>query len=418
MDHFNSDIKILKYYQWMLSAEKRKVRRWTIFLQQYDLTIKNIAARQNMIADQFSRSQPEYDSFNDDADIEIPTFNVKETGTEQNNSQKNSETFLLQNDCIILFLPSYREIREAIIRLKKDKALTKETYQGDNGIRYSNRSHKMFVPKLCRSHFIYWLRESRYSGHSGINRMTNCLKKWLQWPKMRQDIAQFIERCLTYIRHRPLQKPLTISNTLQRPEPLELISLDCVGPRKWKGKDVHFICVIDHYSRFIILESVPNKPTSKDIITCLQHKWNAIFQMPAAVLTDKRTEFTSTEFTAFVTSNMGCVLCRSSPYYPQGNSINESSHRSIGLSLTMLEKDESCTFEEALLLASSIHNSSPHTATNNTPFFILFGFEPTLPGWQRLQQQNKSLKQRGLVKNQEKARNTYRNLLMQEEQNE
>lgn len=118
--------------------------------------------------------------------------------------------------------------------------------------------------------------------------------------------------------------------------------------------------------------------------------------MPMAILTDRSTEFTSAEFTTFVTSKMSCTLCRSSPYYPQENSVNEAFHRAIGFSISMLEKEDGYSFEDTLLLASSIHNSNPHTATNNTHFFILFRFKPTLPGWQGLQQQNKSMEWRTL----------------------
>lgn len=151
------------------------------------------------------------------------------------------------------------------------------------------------------------------------------------------------------------------------------------------------MCIIDHYNRFVVLKAVSHKPTSRDVINFIKQKWNSVFQMPTAISTDRGTEFTSAEFITFVTIEMGCTLCRSSPYYPQGNSVNGASHRAIGVSLSMLEKEDSCIFEDTLLLASSIHNNSPHTATNNTPFFMLFGFKPTLPGRQGLQQQSKSL---------------------------
>lgn len=35
-----------------------------------------------------------------------------------------------------------------------------------------------------------------------------------------------------------------------------------------------------------------------------------------------------------------------------------------------------------------LYNISLHGATDNTPFYLVFGFETTMPGWQGMQQSN------------------------------
>jgi len=71
-----------------------------------------------------------------------------------------------------------------------------------------------------------------------------------------------------------------------------------------------------------------------------------------------------------------------SPYYPQGNSINESAHRALEASLQACDSEFALSFTDALQDAIAVHNASPHPATGESPYCFLFGMEPTLPGWQ------------------------------------
>lgn len=86
---------------------------------------------------------------------------------------------------------------------------------------------------------------------------------------------------------------------------------------------------------------------------------------------------------------MGRALVNSSPYYPQGNAICEASHKAIDSVLLAAKETLEEKFEDVLRYATQIHNACPHSATGQSPFYLLFGMEPTLPGWQGLQSQRK-----------------------------
>lgn len=107
-----------------------------------------------------------------------------------------------------------------------------------------------------------------------------------------------------------------------------------------------------------MLEASSHKPTSKNIINFIKHKWIIAFQMPSLDESSHR--------------------------------MDESSYRMIGNTLTFLEKYLHIDFPDVLQSAATIRSSSPHSAIGCTFFFTLCKFEPTLPGWQSLQQQDKS----------------------------
>lgn len=397
--------------QWLLNAKTGRVRRWSLYIQQFQLCIRHISGKQNVLADWLSRSVPDEDPFGDEKEIAIPDF-----GGTAEESAESVESSLMKDESVVPYLPSYMEIKKATKREEDANIELEQTYVGSDGIRYNVKSNKMYIPTELRVAFIYWLHASKYGGHAGINRTVKRLGRWVWWPSMKKSVTEFIEGCLTCKRNRVVERPVSLKGILSKPEPLEMISIDCVGPRMWWNTKRYYICIIDHASRFVNLSSRDHAPTSKDIIDMLKERWLPIFQMPYSILTDRGTEFVSKEFVDFVNGEMGCALVRTSPYYPQGNSVNEVAHRTIKNMITAASSDWELSFEETLQIAAVIHNSSPHMATGCSPYYYLFGMEATLPGWQGLQHQDKCLSSRHLKRREERLKAIYRESLMQEQQ--
>lgn len=366
---------------WLENASRGKVRRWALYLQQFNLKIVHINGVDNVLADWLSRSVEEGDEFNDDEEIVAPQY----VALEKNPGE--TRTYLRQNDLTVPAVPTMKELKKLNADLGDEEIPS--TYVGNEGIRYSVKTHKPYIPENAREQFIYWMHASRFGGHAGINRTVKRLAKWVWWPNMHNDVAKYIKGCLICVRSRPVIPVVSVKSVLSKAYPFELISLDCVGPRMWWNKNVYYLVIIDHASRYVYARATSNPPTSAWIIEVFRDSWLMLFQSPVALLTDRGSEFLSYEFKDFLARDVGCVVVKTSPYYPQGNAINESCHRALNGMITALESSMDLTFEEAIRYIVQIHNSAPHTATGHSPYFYLFGMEPTLPGWQGLQSQDK-----------------------------
>lgn len=235
------------------------------------------------------------------------------------------------------------------------------------------------------------MHASKFGGHSGINRTLRRLSRWLWWPKMKESCVKYIEGCLICQRHKPVLTPITIRGVLEKPGPFELISVDHVGPRIYNGKECFFVVIIDHASRFIVAKATDINPTAEWTIKQIKNSWVSIFYAPQMILVDRGSIFTSHIFEEYVHRELGATIIRTSPYYPQGNGINEASHRAINNMMEAASITTELNFEELLQLAVDVHNSSPHLAHGRSPYFYLFGMEPQLPGWQRFQSQRKEI---------------------------
>jgi len=198
--------------------------------------------------------------------------------------------------------------------------------------------------------------------------------------------------------------------------PLQLVSIDVVGERYWGSSGKwYYLVIIDHASRFMMTTSADNPFQTVSIIQAFKDFWVSPFSCPHAILSDRDSRFTSQEWRNFILNNVGATIVHTSPYYPQGNAVNESSHRSINTMLIALDRQYKMSFPDALRHATAIHNSTPHTTTGYTPFFLLHGFEPVLPGWQSLVSEKATSASRQLAEvNQIRGRNLIREVLKSE----
>ena len=100
--------------------------------------------------------------------------------------------------------------------------------------------------------------------------------------------------------------------------------------------------------------------------------------VPAILLSDNGPQFTASIVRGFC-ETIGARKIYSTPYYPQGNSVVESYMRSLKKGLAALVSEDGKNWDSFLSAVALGYNSTPHTATNYSPFFLLHGREAVLP---------------------------------------
>ena len=362
----------------MSTATNSKVLRWSLYLQQFDLDIRHINGEKNQIADWLSRSCAAEDPFDDDPALDLPTFFLSDKSNPENE---------LPSTRIFPRVPSVEEFRRATIDAPGVEV--KETYLSPDGIRFHIRTNRIYVPPSLREPLLYLFHVTPLGLHLGINRTCRRLSSFVWWPKLNQSVSAYIGACLVCVRKLTPTRLATLSGVLSRPLPLQLISLDFVGPRPWPNNiSYYYLVIIDHASRFIVTVSTSSPPTSEWLINMFRRLWVAIFATPTAILHDRGSQFVSEKFKDYVVNTLNCISFPTSSYYPQGNAINEASHKSLDAMLIMCSNLSPLpSFAESLFISTLIHNATPHVATGFSPFFFLHGFEPVLPGFQHLQRE-------------------------------
>eukprot|EP01071_Lankesteria_metandrocarpae_P012034 Lankesteria_metandrocarpae@DN5486_c0_g2_i3.p1 len=163
--------------QWIDSSSVGKIRRWALYLEQFDLEVKCIPGKDNVVADWLSRSVGDA-SETELEEICVPILPLKA---------------LQQNRQFAPYVPSRNDFQNAQNNVETGEM--KYLVKGSDGLLYSARSNKLFVPFSLREAILYWFHASRYGGHMGVGRMTRRMSKWVFWPNMKSDVADYVRSC-------------------------------------------------------------------------------------------------------------------------------------------------------------------------------------------------------------------------------
>ena len=173
---------------------------------------------------------------------------------------------------------------------------------------------------------------------------------------------------------------LKTTGTIQSKGPWDTLSVDIVGPLPADRRHEFVIVFVDCFSRYSILVPASNHTASTVSDALLRHVV-PYFGTPRRLLSDRGREFVG-EVWASLTRSLGIQRLLTSPYHPEGNSINERSHRTINnmLRARLLEGVPSRKWVDeipGIMLAAL--NAMVHEPHGFSASMIATGREPTLP---------------------------------------
>ena len=136
---------------------------------------------------------------------------------------------------------------------------------------------------------------------------------------------------------------------------------------------------VDCYSRYTILVPASNH-TANTVSDALLRYVVPYFGTPRRLLSDRGREFVG-EVWSKLTRSLGIQRLLTSPYHPEGNSINERSHRTINnmLRARLLDGTPSWTWVDKIPSIMLALNAMAHEPHGFSASMIATGREPTLP---------------------------------------
>ncbi len=96
------------------------------------------------------------------------------------------------------------------------------------------------------------------------------------------------------------------------------------------------------------------------------------FGVPREILTDCGTQFLSKLFTEICTI-LGIKKLKTTPYHPSANGIIERFHKTIKTMISHYVDDHHDSWDEVLPFCLLAYRNLPHEATQESPFFLMFG---------------------------------------------
>ena len=170
---------------------------------------------------------------------------------------------------------------------------------------------------------------------------------------------------------------LKTTGSIQSRGPWDTLSVDIVGPLSADHR--HEFVFVDCYSRYTILVPASNH-TANTVSDSLLYHVVPYFGTPRRLLSDRGREFVG-EIWGKLMSSLGVQRLRTSPYHPEGNSINKRSHRTINnmLRTRLLDGASSRAWVEKIHGIMLALNAMVHEPHGFFASMIATGREPTLP---------------------------------------
>ena len=216
------------------------------------------------------------------------------------------------------------------------------------------------------------------AGHAGVKRTLNTIKQRYHWKSMDRDVSKFIKNCSKCQKNKShnAKQPMRMTSTANFA--FEKVFLDLVGPLLPDASGNQYILTTQcDLTKFVTATPIKDKST-KAVAKAFVENVVLNYGVPRQILTDRGTEFMSTLFQD-ICKLLQVEKLNSTAYHHETIGALENSHKSLGNFLRIQTNNSYGNWSVWVPYYKFAYNTTVHSATNMTPFELLFGRLCTLP---------------------------------------
>ena len=336
--------------QWFLKATKGKLSRWAQCLTDYTLNIYHKKGIELVHVDSLSRN-PEPEEYVEDRMV-----------------------YYVESHLNFGDLPTPDKLRE----WTSSQEQLPDGVREQDGFAWYRRG--IYVPEEMRDAILDYFHSNALFIHPGVTKTIKKIQKIFDWPYLHLDVRTYIKGCLTCQRNKSgMERKQGLMHVHPERLPFEVIHVDLWGPiEDENGEKVHILSIIDRATRWAEAVIVENKK-SEVVLSALLTTWCCRYGFPSKLITDQDPTFTEAALQNTI-KQMGIDGIQTSVYHPEGNAPVETFHRSLKKGLMSFRQQEGqISLHEALQLTMFGYRSSVNLTTQETPSYLTFGLDITLP---------------------------------------
>ena len=349
-----TDHHSLKYLQTQPQLSRRQTR-WNEFLAEFDFETEYQKGKTNVVADALSR-RPDH--------------------------QVNATSGIVVSSLIDLIRDNYHldPGTQVLISLSPEH-LASYQMKFEDGLLYKGQA--IVVPSVgdLRVKIISEAHDTPISGHVGVVKTIENVKRRFFWAKMNQDIKAYVTTCYQcQINKASNQLPSGLLQPLAIPNrSWEQVSMDFIMPLP-KSKAGHdaILVVVDKLSKMAHYIPTTSAVTAPQVAQIFFKEIVRLHGVPSSIVSDRDPRFTS-NFWKSLWKLMGTKLAMSTAYHPQTDGQTERANRTLEDMLRAFVNWEQDDWDVYLPAAEIAYNNSIQASTGFTPFYLNYGQHPNLP---------------------------------------
>ena len=310
--------KAVKHFEWLLFGRKftlcvdhkpltfmftstptvERRRRQVEYLSTYDIEIKYLPGKDNIVADALSRHEcAEVTAINH-------TFGTLTPDEILKHQNMDDDLNSLSNEC-------------------KTNA---------SGI-WRDNFGRILVPRQFRQAIIAAVHNC---AHSGLYSTLRQIQLSYVWPKMRKDVTSFIQTCTACQSSKITRHTKPPFKNLGEHKKFSAIHIDFVGPLPAIKNKRYLVTIFDRGSRWFA--AYPTTTATADSAVNALLQWTSNYGVPDILISDRGTHFEAAVFQQ-ITQKLGIAKRRTTAYHPAANGAVERQHRRLKESLMAKSKN-------------------------------------------------------------------------------
>ena len=233
------------------------------------------------------------------------------------------------------------------------------------------------LPRVYREMVINMLHDDRTAGHLGMVRTKERILERFFWPTVEKDVREHCETCIQCQRRSqptPLRQAGFRTEVCSRP--FERVALDVTEmPMSSKGNK-YALVIMDYFTKYVHVHAMPDQ-TAQTVSSCLL---DTVLQegVPERIHSDQGRQFESAIFKQLC-ARLGIEKTHTSPYRPQSDGMVERFNRTLKDMVAKYIKPCGSDWDEHIAALAFAYNTSKHSVTGYSPFFLSHGREARLP---------------------------------------
>lgn len=342
-----------------LLADKRdlspRIGRWFMKLSEYQYKIEYLKGDQNVIADALSRNPVDPEQ-----QVEVASLNV--FGVK------------LTTDWIAVLQKDDEEVAGIVAKMETTDSTTNDKYTIENGrlYRITEGRWRLYLPADLRYDVVSTTH--RELVHLGVDKTLSKIKENFYFPKMRDFVTKYINRCVNCMFYKTKKKGELYWHPLDKgSKPFQSIHLDHVGPFVLTERDNKYILtVVDGFSKYVVLRAVKDVTATETVY--FMREFICTYGRPERIITDRGTAFTAALFEKFC-HELNIIHIKIASKSPRSNGQAEIINGIAVKCLAMVTEDpDSADWDLRSMEVQWGINNSKHRITGCTPSDVIYRY--------------------------------------------
>ena len=220
-----------------------------------------------------------------------------------------------------------------------------------------------------------------FGGHFGVDKTLEKIKRYWFWPKMSQDVEEYIKTCSVCQKTKhSTQRAPGLLKPIQANFPWQIVTMDFVGkfaPGRLTGNTMCLV-MVDKFSKYVMFESVPESVDAEQTADIFLRRVVSQFGVPETVISDRGPQFTADVWQRALKS-LGSRSALATAHHPQTDGQSERAIQTFLRLIRAFASEQENEWEELLPMFQFSLNDTFCEATKSTPFRVLFGCDPISP---------------------------------------